>query len=117
MGNELRRDYFLERWVIIASNRAKRPSDFIKPVVESKDEGCFFCRGNEHTTPPEIWRIPEKTEKWRIRCFPNKFPAVTAESGESIYGFKRMLPAQGYHEVIVETPHHHQPPAAGAALR
>ena len=29
--NELRRDYFTDRWVIIATDRAKRPTDFVKP--------------------------------------------------------------------------------------
>ncbi|MCX6694710.1 MAG: DUF4931 domain-containing protein, partial [Candidatus Altiarchaeota archaeon] len=63
---------------------------------------CFFCPGNESTTPPEISRV-EEGGKWTIRVFPNKFPAVTLEEGERT---EYLMPAYGEHEVIVETPEH-----------
>jgi len=90
---ELRKDYFLDRWVIIAKERGKRPHDYIhreKSEEFKKEEGkiCFFCPGNEHTTPPEISRVVGENGNWIIRNFPNKFPATK------------------WHEIVVETPIH-----------
>jgi len=103
MRNELRTDYFLDRQVIISVGRGKRPSDFMgKPPEPSAPRACFFCPGNEGTTPPEISRV-EEDGKWVIRVFPNKFPAVTEEEGADD---GRVMPAYGRHEVVVETPDH-----------
>jgi len=65
---------------ILAEERGARPLDF------SGEEGpCPFCPGNEAMTPPEITRIGEP---WRVRVFPNKYPATDR------------------HEVIVDSPVH-----------
>ncbi len=107
--NELRKDYLLNRWVIIAKNRRMRPTDFLHESVEEKSGVCYFCPGNEDMTPPELDRISEG-EKWIIRCFPNKFPATTLECGEVKTGPETDLftkiSAYGKHEVITETPRH-----------
>lgn len=56
MQNEIRRDYVLERYTIIAAERAKRPTDFaVKPSEREPDQNCPFCPGNEEKTPPRIW--------------------------------------------------------------
>jgi len=104
MENELRRDYFLDRQVIIAVGRGKRPTDYKHGGTGEEDKGriCFFCPGNEHTTPPEISRV-EEDGHWIIRVFPNKFPAVTTEEGDAT---GEVMPAYGYHEVVVETQEH-----------
>ena len=95
--NEIRRDYLLERYVIVAEGRGKRPCDFVQkaPPVEKKGKVCFFCPGNEHLTPPETGRIGTK-KRWLARSFYNKFPAVSADFPK----------ARGRHEVLVETPEH-----------
>jgi len=104
---ELRKDYILDRWVIIASERKKRPKEFKK--IKAKKEGiCYFCPGNENLTPKETGRI-EKNEKWIIRWFPNKFPAVSHEGIPAIRSANKYFTyadAFGIHEVIVETPDH-----------
>ena len=58
---ELRKDPVSDRWVVIATERGKRPTDFKLPSVSdesSKEANCPFCEGNESKTPPEIvsWR-------------------------------------------------------------
>jgi len=63
--------------ILYAPGRAKRP--------QWNSEGCPFCPGNEHETPPEVSRVGEP---WRVRVFPNKFPFAE------------------HHEVIVEAPDH-----------
>ena len=62
---ELRKDYILDRWVYIATNRSKRPKEFRKEEKLEKEKICFFCPGNEELTPPEIGRV-EKNGKWII---------------------------------------------------
>ncbi|MFH1227989.1 MAG: galactose-1-phosphate uridylyltransferase [Planctomycetota bacterium] len=110
---ELRKDPILGRWVIIASERAKRPSDFKPAVLPAKTGTCPFCEGNEGSTPPEIFAIrapnTRPNEKgWQVRVVPNKFPALAIEGslskrGRGLYDQMRGV---GAHEVIIETPEH-----------
>jgi UDPglucose--hexose-1-phosphate uridylyltransferase len=111
---ELRKDPITGRWVIISTDRAKRPTDFIRESVNIKGNGfCPFCYGNESKTPPEILAYGRDgsgrdTPGWKVRVVPNKFPALGIEgdldrSGEGL--FDRMN-GIGAHEVIIETPEH-----------
>lgn len=101
----MRKDYYRDLWTFVAPGRALRPFD--PEGIELGDStGCFFCPGNEHTTPPEISRVA-RNGSWQVRIFPNKFPITGAEEGASENGWK-VAPSHGYHEVIVETPDHHQ---------
>ncbi|UCC11699.1 MAG: galactose-1-phosphate uridylyltransferase [candidate division WOR-3 bacterium] len=112
---ELRKDPVLGRWVIISTERAKRPKDF-KAAPEKKvvsPKSCPFCPGNEAATPPEIFAYrTEGTEPntpgWTLRVISNKFPALLIEGdinrhGEGIYDRMNGI---GAHEVIIETPDH-----------
>ena len=104
--NELRKDYLLDRWVIIAKDRMQRPDQFVKKHVCEKKEGfCFFCPGSESSTPQEIARF-EVDGRWAIRVFPNKFSATTSEYKDFGRGLFLGKSAYGKHEVIVETPDH-----------
>lgn len=111
--SELRKDPIIGRWVIISTERGRRPSDW---ATESKVKGggfCPFCPGNEDKTPPEIMAIRSLSEQrdvpgWIIRVVPNKFPALQIEGkltrrGEGIYD---MMNGIGAHEVVIETPNH-----------
>src|SRR5207237_97638 len=110
---ELRRDPVVGRWVIISSERSRRPSDFISKPPERRRGPCVFCAGQESRTPDEVWaRRPAASAPnspgWLVRVVPNKFPALRIEgelepSGEGI--FDRMN-GVGAHEVVIETPEH-----------
>jgi len=110
---ELRKEPASGRWVIIASERASRPTDFKSTSQPIKSSFCPFCEGNEEKTPPEIIAYREKgtkanTRGWRVRVVPNKFPALQIEGeqnqrGEGIYD---MMNGIGAHEVIIESPKH-----------
>jgi len=110
---DLRKDPIVGRWVIIATSRAKRPHDFDTSPQREKDRFCPFCEGNEHATPDEILAYRRSgtepnREGWRVRVFPNKFPALVVEGelnkrGDGIYDMMRGV---GAHEVIVESPEH-----------
>jgi UDPglucose--hexose-1-phosphate uridylyltransferase len=104
---ELRKDYVLDRYVIIATERGKRPHQ-VNAVKSQEAKKCFFCPGNESDTPPEIYRVAGK-KGWKIRVFANKFPAV-ADAGNPVIttdnSYYTFADAIGRHEVIVETPDH-----------
>lgn len=112
---ELRKDPILGRWVIIATDRSKRPDAFakIKESVEGDKENCPFCAGRENMTPPEIYslRAPHTRPNgpgWRVRVIPNKFPACKIEIPleKRGYGLHDMMTSFGAHEIIIETPDH-----------
>jgi UDPglucose--hexose-1-phosphate uridylyltransferase len=105
---ELRKDYILDRWVIISEKRAKRPDEFKQKKEPVQAGKCFFCPGNETDTPPEISRI-EKDGKWAVRVFPNKFNFAERVGDPSIKTADRYFTYSnpyGEHEVIVETNDH-----------
>jgi UDPglucose--hexose-1-phosphate uridylyltransferase len=105
---ELRKDYVLDRWSYIAAGRGKRPNEMAGTTSGTDSSGCYFCPGNEHLTPPEIGRVADG-ESWRLRWFPNKFPAVEPVfSGTLSHDrpFHILREGSGYHEVIAETPDH-----------
>ncbi|MFH0860235.1 MAG: DUF4931 domain-containing protein [Candidatus Altiarchaeota archaeon] len=101
--NEIRKDSLIDRYVIIASKRSKRPDSYNKYCEKPDEKVCYFCQSNEHLTPPEIDRI-EKGGRWIVRCFPNKFPATSEGKARRMKGGS--MPAVGKHEIIVETPEH-----------
>ncbi|MEW6094951.1 MAG: galactose-1-phosphate uridylyltransferase [bacterium] len=114
---ELRKDPVIGRWVIIATDRGKRPSDFKHPEPETtiNSHNCPFCGGHESMTPPEILCMrepnsPPNSPGWWVRTISNKFPALQIEGdldrqGEGIYD---MMNGVGAHEVIIETPEHNK---------
>jgi predicted phosphodiesterase len=54
---ELRKDPITGRWVIISTDRQKRPDDFhFERVTVAGREHCPFCPGHEDRTPPEVAR-------------------------------------------------------------
>ena len=129
--NELRKDYLLNRWVVIAIERGRRPTDFAKPKQEAaKSSVCPMCVGNEHMTPPaamlyqkengEIKKSQdpltgERPKNWLVRCIPNLYPAFSPpkepQDAEEIVQNPDLLNAVGHHEVIVESPNHDEDPA------
>ncbi len=112
---ELRQDPICGRWVIIATERAARPSDLALGRGEPKGGFCPFCEGNEDRTPPEIAAVrpgggPSNSPGWRVRVVPNKFPALSLNGHPSApvhsVGHRRTAPGVGTHEVIIESPRH-----------
>lgn len=111
--SELRKDPIVGRWVIIASERARRPSDFAPDPVRPLLTSCVFCPGSEDKTPPEILagRPPgcqPNTPGWSYRVVPNKFHALRIEGDvvASAEGLYDRMEGIGAHEVVIETPDH-----------
>ncbi len=108
---ELRQNFMTKEWVVIATERAKRPDQMAvhratKPPV-SYSPNCPFCPGHESQTPPEILRL-RNGDSWKARVVPNKFAALSPDCrpDRTIHRTLRSLAGFGVHDVIVETPDH-----------
>ena len=105
---ELRDDPLTGRVALLTPGRAARPftvetahssAPASDPVVD-----CPFCPGQEHETPPELYRVGDgapDTPGWRVRVVPNLYPIVNPVTGG--HGI------DGLHEVVVLSPQHHHP--------
>jgi UDPglucose--hexose-1-phosphate uridylyltransferase len=110
---ELRKDPILDRWVIIAAERGKRPNDFIVSHTPVGGGYCPFCGGNEASTPPELAAWPEPGRGangpgWTVRVVPNKYPALAShgELDRRVEGLYERINGLGRHEIVIETPSH-----------
>jgi UDPglucose--hexose-1-phosphate uridylyltransferase len=112
--SELRKDPIAGRWVIIATERVKRPNDFQQRSKRARATSfCPFCPGNEDKTPPEIVAHrpgggPRDTPGWTVRVVPNKYPALRIEGHRNrrAVGLYDMMSGIGAHEVVIESPNH-----------
>src|SRR3954454_20542440 len=89
--SQLRHDALSGRDVIIAAERAARPTTFASGDEAARTGECPFCPGHERKTPPEVARVgtSEPDEPgWQVRAFPNLYPIVET------------------HEVVVLSPGH-----------
>src|SRR5437870_6898688 len=113
---ELRKDPITGRWVIISTERQKRPSDFrIDRVTTLGREDCPFCAGREEFTPHEVLAYRQNGSAangpgWDLRVVPNKFPALKVEGSleRQAEGMFDRMNGIGAHEVIIETPDHNK---------
>jgi len=109
---ELRKDPVVGRWVIISTERAKRPHEF-PPEPTPRSEGvCPLCPGSERMTPPEILGYRQggqpNDSNWTLRVVPNKFPAlqIEGELGKAADGIYDRMHGIGAHEVVIESERH-----------
>lgn len=114
---QLRQNYILKEWVIIATERAKRPEqlkenkNIMDLNVPAYEESCPLCPGNEEKfgNTTELFRIADGPD-WKLRVIPNKFPALSPKNGDDVHinttGYLRWMDGIGNHEVLIESPQH-----------
>ncbi|MDP1853691.1 MAG: galactose-1-phosphate uridylyltransferase [Candidatus Omnitrophota bacterium] len=110
---ELRKDPIIGRWVIIATERAKRPDDFAVATEGPPEGECPFCHGQEHKTPSEVYAVRHHhtkpdTSGWDVRVVSSIKPILKIEGeldrrGKGLFD---MMNGVGAHEVVIETPEH-----------
>ncbi|OGC35493.1 galactose-1-phosphate uridylyltransferase [candidate division WOR-1 bacterium RIFOXYB2_FULL_48_7] len=114
---QLRQNPATKEWVIIATERAKRPEDFgrgIVPVNANEKEKCPFCPGRESQTPAERlafrpYGSRPNSPGWWVRVIPNAFPALLPignNERQKCDDFYSYMEGMGMHEVIIESPEH-----------
>ncbi len=105
---ELRKDPVIGRWVIIATERARRPGNFIDPednYFDDDEKDCPFCRGHEKA----IYTVKNKNGKgWQVKVVPSGSPILNPKMTfeKSNQGLYFTIDAHGVHEVVIETPEH-----------
>ncbi len=107
---ELRKDPIVDRWVIIASERAMRPSEYrVDRSLPTDGAVCPFCPGQEDKTPKDVLAYRDTPGgPWTLRVVPNRYPALKIEGEldrEGVGLYDRMN-GIGAHEVVIETPAH-----------
>jgi UDPglucose--hexose-1-phosphate uridylyltransferase len=111
---ELRRDPIVGRWVIIATERARRPSELCREPQPLPGGLCPFCPGHEDKTPREVYAAGRPRHGhangsgWSVRVVPNRFPAlkIEGELDRQAEGIYDRMNGIGAHEVIIETADH-----------
>ena len=107
----IRKDYVLERLVIVSPNEKK--------ITKSKK--CPYCPGNESMTNPSLLSLVARggmlqrlqdaeddyIQNWTVRVFESTIPAVST-STENSYTERPLYsePAYGYHYIVVVSPKH-----------
>ena len=109
---EFRYNILTQEWVIIATERAKRPMEFAQTIPRAMlpklDPTCPFCPGNEAATATEVSRISRPGVSWQTRVIKNKFPALQEDLQPTVSGnfFRPKIDGFGIHEVIIDSPYH-----------
>ncbi len=110
---ELRQNLATREWVIIASERARRPNLYVESADHLRtherpehDPTCPFCVGNEELDL-ELSREPAEGP-WATRVVLNKYPALQRDGAivRSFDGVERRISGVGSHEVLIEHPLH-----------
>lgn len=110
---ELRQNIATREWVIIATERAKRPQEFAGEKPGRTEHwpahvaSCPFCPGNEALSGASTWQS-SVAGSWAVRVVRNKFPALDEdlEPERRFRGLERRMAGFGVHEVIIESPRH-----------
>ena len=109
---EVRLNRITGEWVIIATERARRPEEFgrtreRKPLPRFSPT-CPFCPGHDEMTPGVTFEVKDEAGAWQVRSVPNKYSALLPEgdADRHDHGLKTYLSGVGLHEVIIETPAH-----------
>jgi UDPglucose--hexose-1-phosphate uridylyltransferase len=126
--SEIRIDPLTGQRTIVAAQRAVRPGSGLDAAVDpgvaadpdvaghpgvAPDGEDPFAEGHEAETPPEVYAVrPDgsapDTPGWRVRVFPNKYPAIEPDAPAPPPSATPDLfwagPARGAHEVIVNAP-------------
>ena len=95
--SEIRKDYFLDKYVIIAPKRAKRPHK-IAQIPETDTKECFFCPKNLASDEIVTYEHKNSDNKWDIIVLVNRYSALSLDN----------VRAYGQQEVVVETRDHHK---------
>jgi len=112
---EVRVDPLSGHKVIVAGERSVRPGgEPTCPAPTAIDvERDPFAEGHEDRTPPELYAVrpgggQADSPGWTVRVVPNLYPALALDSErpprDAVPDLFCAMPAEGFHEVIVNAP-------------
>lgn len=109
--SQLRLDPLTGRWVVIAGERAERPSAFLTrrlPVEDEPDRPCPFCPGHEDASESDL-ETYGPDDQWSVRVVTNRYPAFGGTDPMVVTHLGPVFtqaPASGVHEIFVLSPEH-----------
>lgn len=112
---ELRQNMATKEWVIVATERARRPEDFATQISKENRgqkssflQSCPFCPGNETQSAPEISAVRDADGRWLVRVVANKYPALSRHGTLEYHEehLNRWMNGVGIHDVIIEAREH-----------
>jgi len=117
--SHIRLNQATREWVIYSPSRRKRPQDFQSrqpepPLDDSHLTHCPFCAPSQDPQEQVLLELPHPSGNgWQIRVVPNKYAALSPDvvPRRSLAGIYPKLPGYGHHEIVIESPDHHQTPA------
>jgi UDPglucose--hexose-1-phosphate uridylyltransferase len=116
--SSLRFDVTTGDWIVFSPERTARPNESAarteSPRSSAEESRCAFCPGNEAETLPaiDVQPDPQSPERWIVRVFANKYPALSPEAPRSCdrtVPLFRQRGGRGVHEVVVCSPDHFAP--------
>src|SRR5689334_7881685 len=106
---ELRKDPIVGRWVIIATERARRPGNFIDPSsfvssLDHKGSACAFCQPQNQI----IYSASKNGAPWDVCVLPfdDSFLNLKQEIEHKRSGLYEIFNGYGVHEIVVESKEH-----------
>jgi UDPglucose--hexose-1-phosphate uridylyltransferase len=94
-------------WVVIASERDKRPENtsrhpYLDDQADHHRENCPFCPKKVEETP--VFRFTDDEGRWTLRVLANRYPAVAPGERPTPNQdlFQRHMAGTGHHDVVVE---------------
>ncbi len=107
---ELRKDPVVNRWVIISTERSKRPRDVLVLSQEEQHtyRECDFCVNRKDYSEIFTLRNSSDPEKWHVMVVPrkNKLLQIEGDLDRRAHGIYDVMNGIGAHELLIETPEH-----------
>ena len=109
--SELRQDLVSGDWIILSTERAKRPHDLIKKKTEKRKptpiKDCPFEDLKKSGNWPPV-EIQPNEKNWKVAIIPNKYPALRHEN-DCAFPFKtgpyERMDGVGHHELAITRNH------------
>ena len=121
--SEFRYDLVSKDWVLIASERGKRPGSFKmkkRKIIKTPKSKCPFCQIETQEKPTLIFSQGKSVslskgipKDWTTIVIPNKYPAVSPLRKLKEYSegkFYKKISATGFHELVITHSHEKQIP-------
>ncbi len=97
---QLRKDPIVSRWVIIATERARRAAAFVDPASQvTPADTCPFCTD---TSSEQVYAH----DGVRVVKSGTPFFRPDQDFAPRVHGLYEVCPSYGAHEVVIETPEH-----------
>ena len=106
---ELRKDPVIGRWVIVATERARRPGNIVESIdhgISGKKEECPYCQLKELILFSKKLKKSKRDWDVCVLSYPKSFFKREARPDQHVHGLYEIVNGFGLHELVIETPEH-----------